>query len=96
MNDLNLGDRVTVKAQYTRQKRGPRRRWVAETQSERSAIFVGWRHLANGYMENYDGSQGCAEWRPQETIKAALVVFNERKNPVYVPVDAIKKIEAQP
>lgn len=45
-------------------------------------IYIGYRYLNLGYT-NYteDGPQ----FKRTGTIKAALVVLNERKNPIYIP-----------
>jgi len=56
--------------------------------SARRGIFLGYRHLANGFLHrSYDEG---TEFDRAETFKVALVCLSERENPIYVPLENIK------
>ena len=56
--------------------------------SARSGIFLGYRHLANGFLHrSYDEG---TEFEREETFKVALVCLSECENPIYVPLENIK------
>jgi hypothetical protein len=97
---MKFGDRVRVKSvlrrsteyrkrkNYSGREREQRYKLWKETPiSERSGILIGFRTLINGFTfwENdvgyiFDGN---------ERFKAALVVFSEKENPVFVPLSSI-------
>jgi hypothetical protein len=80
-----FGSRVIVRAVYRRYTYGNRREWHAVTIDDREGLYIGKRSLANGKI---DWSESVL-YADRERIPAALVVFNERTNPVLVPFDAL-------
>jgi hypothetical protein len=95
--NLNFGDIVIVSGRLRRHETwgaGPRRKqwkrdhWDGRT---RKGIYIGKRTLANGKAE-FEYEAGVL-FVPEEYISAALVVFNERENPVYVDFEDLEKIE---
>lgn len=91
---MKLGDKVI--AQGTIRRTGdyiPNGRdkayWVPNIWKEpKTGIFIGWRVLSNGEIESgsYDEA---AVYHPKEHFKVALVVFNEKENPKYVPMNLL-------
>lgn len=65
--------------------------WEAKTISPRKGLFLGTRTLAKGRRE-FNHDEGYS-FKPTSHCKAALIIFSERENPVYAPLDALKKIE---
>jgi hypothetical protein len=87
---IPFGARVIVRAVYRRYTYGNRREWHAVTIDDREGLYIGRRWLANGEMEWDDNAPGGAGFHAdKERLSAALVVFNERTNPVLVPFDAL-------
>lgn len=95
---MEFGDRVFVSAKLTRFqdfRRGfdaiSKREWQRlKFLNPRKALYVGYRTLANGYMEDVHGYE---EWIPKKYIRVALVIFNERENPVYAFFEDVEKLE---
>jgi hypothetical protein len=95
---IPFGSRVIVRAEYRRYSYGERRReWHAVIVEDRQGIYIGRRSLANGEMEWDDDEPGGAGFRADAgRIPAALVVYDERRNPVLAPFDAIEVLEDKP
>jgi hypothetical protein len=96
---MKLGDVVTITRVYRRREHS---RWNEKARchetvkawepwqvKERRAIFLGWRTLSNGIRE-WEPEAG-AIFTPESYIKAALVCFSTKENPVYVPVDGCRE-----
>jgi len=96
---MNFGDSVFVSARLRRFRASKfityaKRKWERVNFSEpRKAIYIGYRTLANGHVEDLSGYGN--EWVPTEYVKAALVIFNERENPVYAFFEDIETEEGQ-
>lgn len=92
---MNFGDKVVVSGRLDRYTlggmRSRRKQWrLQRWNTPRQGIYIGKRTLANGLAEfSYDEP---IIFRPEEYIFAALVVFNERENPVYVPFENIELV----
>lgn len=96
---IPFGKRVTVSAELRRrwkQKALPNKRqqsgykywFTEEMKSPRKGIFLGYRHLRDGYIrKSFDEGD---EFVMDKQHKAALVCLSERENPIYVPLDHIK------
>lgn len=98
---MNFGDTITVTQVYhrrTRYRHNSRtmyddtlKVWEPWTIKPRPAIYLGLRTLSNGVREWED--EVGAIFHPETHIKAALVCFSTRENPVYVPIESL---EARP
>ena len=89
--DLKLGQKVNVSATIKKSKiYGRRTAWERCELRTGKALFLGWRRVKEGHTE-YD--EGWPIFCASKTIKAALVVFNTRENPVYVLPEDIKPME---
>lgn len=95
---MRLGDRVRASAILQRRSKydgtgwGKDRFWKSKPMAPRNGVFIGWRTLSNGHT-NYNIDEP-ADYTPKEYFRTALVVFSERENPVYVPLDALEAIDA--
>ena len=88
---IPFGARVVVRAEYRRYSYGERRReWHAVTIDDREGIYIGRRWLANGDIQWDDDPGGVGFRADRQRLSAALVVYNEHRNPVLVPFDAIE------
>lgn len=66
--------------------------WVPVVwKAPRPGIFIGWRWLSNGEIEAGSYDEGPV-YHSKERFKVALVIFNERQNPLYVPLDKLEDI----
>ena len=61
--------------------------WREKAIATRVGILIGYRNLSNGTRE-WEGDVGYI-YSPDEHFRAALVVFSERENPVYVPLSGL-------
>lgn len=99
---MKLGDMLTITQVYQRRTRYERclsrqqhstrmRVWEAADIKPRQAIFLGLRTLCNGSSE-WENEVGYV-FDPDKDgyIKAALVCFSTKENPVYVPVEAMSQ-----
>ena len=83
-------DKVEITEKYKRQSRFEGRKHIKYWQKvpfKSTGVVIGFRALTNG--ENYNGDFGETYYDAKEHFKVALVVFNQFKNPVYVPLDSI-------
>ena len=95
MKKYNFGQRVIVTAVLKRETtlstrdRGYRDRvWVSHPlKAPRGGIFLGLRNLNDGHYWQEDRS-----YLEQHYFTAALVIFSERENPVYVNMDSINPL----
>jgi hypothetical protein len=98
---MKLGDEITITQVYHRRERTrwnersqhheTLKVWEPWTVKPRPAIFLGWRTLVNGVREWYDPEVGNIFIPDKDGyIKAALVCFSTRENPVYAPVDNLE------
>jgi hypothetical protein len=89
---MTLGDRVEVTSIYEREQSGTYywvdKEWKEYVIKPRVGIYIGWRILQDG-TRGYDPEEGY-NWEAKKHFKAAVVVFNERQNPIYVPIGALK------
>lgn len=96
---IKFGKRITVSAEYRRHwKRKPRNKvspvgtdykyWsILEWKQSRKGIFLGYRHLRDGYVErSYDEGNYFVM---DNQIKVALVCLSPYENPIYVPLNSI-------
>ena len=93
---MNFGDKILVSASLIRFQgmgiRQAKREWQRLEYSKPCAgFYIGYRTLANGYMKGL--GDYSFRWVPKKYIQAALVVLNERENPVYAFFEDIKVIE---
>jgi hypothetical protein len=61
--------------------------WEEKATEPRQGLLIGYRNLSNGTRE-YDSECGYL-YIPKEYFRAAVVVFSERENPVYVPISGL-------
>lgn len=94
-SDLAFGVRVIVTQKLVRkEKTVPGQHcWTKKWErisfmKPQTGILIGFRTLANGIMRPC-GEDGML-FTPQEYINVALVVLNERMNPIYVSMEDIK------
>lgn len=97
-----LGDTLTITQVYRRRTRSvsnergsgyhTRKEWYIWPIKERQAIFLGWRTLSNGVREWEDEVGAIYQPDKDGYIKAALVCFSTRENPVYVPIGSIAAV----
>lgn len=96
MTTLELGTPVQFTAIYIRCNANTgsyrvRKYWYAKECKPRTGLIVGIRTLSNGTREWIDSEKGY-EYNPIEYLQAALVVFDMRRKPVLVPIDAIQEV----
>ncbi len=88
---MKFGDTITVDAVYRRRLRVHERQtnekfWDARAIKPREGIYIGQRTLSNG-LRWFEDEVGMV-YEPKHYFRAALVVFNERENPVLVPIES--------
>lgn len=95
----DFGKQVTATHVLNKEWRsGGQRTWVSLPVSV-SGIFIGTRYLQSGYMEHEHGEYGSDKYGGEYwvesggRIKAALIVENPNKNPVYVPFDCVSLVQ---
>jgi hypothetical protein len=91
---MKLGARVTAPKALHRMRGAQRRHWAVRgwDTDPITGIYVGWRTYANGVIEggmNYDDP---TYFIPSEFIKVALIVPDERTNPVPVPYETMEEL----
>ena len=89
--EVQFGDQVLCTAVYKRKTKDRqyshhRKEWHRDDTAPRSGRFLGWRTLSDGRTTWDDDSM---QFEPETHFRAALVCFNARTNPLYVPEDAI-------
>jgi hypothetical protein len=99
VDKLKLGEEVLSSFKYVRQSSGSSnpqatilKFWITKVfpnGNPRKGVFLGIRWLQNGVRE-FDSEQGYV-FSPEKYVKAALVCFHKRENPVYVPDWALWK-----
>lgn len=95
---MKLGDTVTITQVYRRRQRSRVIRnnsqttkiWEAWPIKPRTAIYLGLRTLSNGVREWEDEVGAIYIPDTDGYIKAALVCFSTKENPVYVPVETLQ------
>ena len=60
-------------------------------ENQKTGLLIGWRTLSNGEVAAGSYDEG-AVYYPKEHFKVGLVVFDERTNPVYVPMDLLHDV----
>lgn len=93
---MKFGDKVIARGSLRRTEdyvpHGMNRAyWVPVVwKTPQSGILIGWRHLSDGEVDvSYDeGSQ----YYPKKHFKVGLVVFNERQNPRYIPMNMLHDV----
>ncbi len=78
---------VTLKRAQENKGDGVYKFWQKIEGGVTPGIFLGYRTLANGYRNYY--SEGGFSFTPKAYLRAALVAFSERHNPVLVPLEHI-------
>lgn len=89
MRNFKYGDAVKATHKLKRIRCGDGfmdREWRRVVCEIKGGLFLGFRWISNGSV--WIDNEGF-DYNRKETIKAALVSPSERKNPVYVPLDAI-------
>jgi hypothetical protein len=98
---MNLGDTLIITQVYKRRERSvpvdgkghvyhvTRKEWIIWPIKPRGAIFLGWRTLSNGVREWEDEVGAIFIPDKDGYLKAAMVCFSTRENPVYVPVESL-------
>jgi hypothetical protein len=66
--------------------------WEAKPITQREGIVIGFRTLYNG-IKDWIGEEEGYCFIQMEHFKAALVVFNERENPVYCLLGDLRSIK---
>lgn len=90
---MKLGESIVFNRKLVRiTYRNGEKEWDTIDIKERRGIFLGYRTLSNGYRE-YDSEEVGYVYYPREYIKAALVAFSVRMNPIYVPADCIRSVD---
>lgn len=84
---IPFGKKVHVTHKYRRRVDRRKKEYVT-TPFSGTGIFIGWRTITNGYS-CCDYDEGYY-WVAEKYIKAALVVFNAKQNPLYIPADCIE------
>jgi len=80
---MEFGQKTTVSSYLVRRLEGNGRKfWRDKEIEQREGICIGFRTLSEG-SRHYDSEYGW-EYRATNYFRAALVVFSERENPVYV------------
>lgn len=88
---MKFGDTITItnrlirkcgKAKWNDGYARQPKEWVTMDMPAVDAVFLGWRHLGNGYIE-YGMGDDPATFILESTIKVALVCVNEKTNPFY-------------
>ncbi len=88
---MNYLDRVVITEKYDRHWRFDGQKHIKYWRKkplETTGVIIGFRTLTNG--ENHSDYCGETYYCAKEHFKVALVVFNQFKNPVYVPLNSIK------
>jgi hypothetical protein len=98
--EMKIGDKVICQGTLRRSRdyvRSGRDRayWLPVVwKNQREGMFIGYRHLSNGEIErNYDEGH---IYYPKDIIKVGLVVFNERENPKYIPMNMLHAKDQPP
>lgn len=89
MSQLNYGARVAATAQYTRSYRDVDYKFWEAVPVAIEGIYLGTRRLCDGHInQSMYGANFCAD----HYHTAALVSPGPSKNPVFVPLDALKEL----
>ena len=90
---IDIAGICTFTKTLERQRHGSDKTWVEKDFPLTTGYFLGWRTLSNGVMRtdsNFEGGYIEKYYDHQTTVQAALICYDVRKNPVYVPADNIK------
>jgi len=92
---MKLGDKVICTAVLKRRTQTIRgwhmkKFWEPRAIKPRGGVYIGLRHLANG--ERWIEDEVGYVFETKERLRAALVVFSTRENPVLVPLDAMQEV----
>jgi hypothetical protein len=83
-----FGATVTVISMLKRRCKGYEKYWEPTPITPRKGILIGYRNLSNG-VRDWESEVGYI-YTPKKYLRAAVVVFSDRENPVYVPVSAME------
>ena len=93
---IRMGTEVLISERLVRRETpidgGTFKEWVATPIKKRGALYIGYRTLQNGKVYWTRSDDDDSGWRMTTTLKAALVVLNDRTNPIYVPWDSLKEL----
>lgn len=84
---MKLGQKVTFRRTLTRVHIGAKRTWVYVYHPRRTGYFMGYRTLNEGNV-SFNGEY--REFHRTGSIRAALVVFDPYKAPLYIPREDVK------
>ena len=90
---MNYLDRVVITEKYDRHCKYDGRKHIKywfKLPFKTEGVVIGFRTLTNG--ENHIGEYGETYYCAKEHFKVALIVFNQFKNPIYVPLNSIELI----
>jgi hypothetical protein len=92
---IELGSRVTAPKPLRRRKGATRREWTITSWKIKkpiTGIYIGWRTYANGRVEGGINWDDPVYFVPDKFIKVALIVTDERSNPVPVPYETMEEL----
>lgn len=100
MNSLKFGERVRACCYLKRvceyrqrrmysglEKKQPYKLWKEVPITDREGLFLGFRTLSNGFI--FWESEVGYIFESDKSFRVALVIFSERENPIYVPLQSI-------
>ena len=93
-NRPELGERITTNKRMVRRfggKYGNDVTWGSMKSKPMEGIYAGYRILQEGRICRTDIEGGYFE--QESTVKCALIIQNERTNPIRIPFSAIKLLE---
>jgi len=83
--------KYSTKNRLSRRWRERRKVWEnIDCVKEIEVYFLGYRTLKNGHV-NYDYDEGVT-FEPDESLRACLVIVNEKENPFYVLEKDLKDV----
>lgn len=86
LDELELGDKVVFNQQFRRKEEFNRRYYAREQVPLTDGIYIGYRNVSDGRIY----TNQSIPYSPTETYKVALVAYDKRKDPVYVPLDNLE------
>ena len=90
ISKLKIGTKVAIKATLERQYSNGAVTYQA-IPCDKEGYYIGYRVVNNGLFVDVDEGTYCdSHYKPIEHYKVALIVFNERQNPVKVLPKHIK------
>ena len=84
-------DKVKITEKYDRHWKTGNVKYWRKLPFVSEGVIIGFRTLTNGI--NFNGDYGETYYEAKEHFKVAVVVFNQFKNPVYVPLESIEGLK---